>query len=527
MLLGLNKICMNNKFTKAENTPNAGKLMESLRNSGYKDEVAVADLVDNSIDADAREITITVDEGKNKRLTITILDNGRGMNEAMLAQALRLGSISEKNSGTDLGKFGMGLVTASISVTRRLEVYTKTTEGELLTGILDIDEIKQNNAFEVHRGLAEEVHTKIAKEFGLSEHGTLIILRDCDTLSTTNLNELVDKISNHFGEIFRYFIRGGVKMIINGKKIEIKDPMWEDGILVEEYKEEAQTTLVSDEKYTLTTKEGEVEDIRIRIFQIPQFDKATNRKLKINQTNQGFYLLRNYRQIAKGLELGRFTKHNSLNRVRIEVLFSDGLDNEMGVNFSKHNLNLTQKLNDLIDQNTFSTVETLKKRHERSVTKEKTDELGDGFKSTERSIKSNSKLLQVAPIQKSKTEFQSGKKLVQFLAEVNKEKSQSGKKIFSDNDLVKFGAYPFTASGPIIDVEKEGRTTIVIWNTDHPFYKTFVLDNGSNKDLFNAVNSFAYVLAEAKLQYSIDDSKSKMLDDMIITMSSNLRILLS
>jgi hypothetical protein len=75
-------------------------------------------------------------------------------------------------------------------------------------------------------------------------------------------------------------------------------------------------------------------------------------------------------------------------------------------------------------------------------------------------------------------------------------------------------------------VEKEGKTTIIIWNMDHPFYRKFLIDNSDNKDLFNAVNSLAYALGEAKLQYSTDELRSKLLDDMIITMSNNLRVLL-
>src|SRR5437899_1999982 len=99
------------------NDPNAGRLVESLRHLGYGNYEALADIVDNSIDADAQNLKITIQQ-KNTQHQISIADNGHGMSRHVLDQAMRLGSMTERDHNSDLGKFGMGLVTASLSIAR-------------------------------------------------------------------------------------------------------------------------------------------------------------------------------------------------------------------------------------------------------------------------------------------------------------------------------------------------------------------------------------------------------------------------
>ena len=115
-----------------ENTPNASKLMESLRYSGYDNNIAIADLVDNSLDANATNIGVNINFDSKKEVSIIIIDDGVGMDEETLGQALRLGSITHRNIESDLGRFGLGMVTASISIAKRIEVYTKQKDKPML-----------------------------------------------------------------------------------------------------------------------------------------------------------------------------------------------------------------------------------------------------------------------------------------------------------------------------------------------------------------------------------------------------------
>lgn len=105
-------------------------MVEALRGLGYNVQTALADIIDNSIAAGATEVRLKFDWA-NEASLISCLDNGRGMTESELDRAMRLGERNplEERTSADLGRFGMGLKTASFSQCRRLTVATTTAEG--------------------------------------------------------------------------------------------------------------------------------------------------------------------------------------------------------------------------------------------------------------------------------------------------------------------------------------------------------------------------------------------------------------
>ena len=130
-----------------KNHPNAGKLLSSLRNTGYDSSyTAIEDIIDNSIDAGATSVNVAINT-VDKDLRIIISDNGSGMLEDVLDQALKLGSATQKDEMSDLGKYGMGLCTASISMAKGLEVITKQVSGEYLYSSQDLDEVVEVDDF--------------------------------------------------------------------------------------------------------------------------------------------------------------------------------------------------------------------------------------------------------------------------------------------------------------------------------------------------------------------------------------------
>ena len=106
--------------------PKASAMIESLRGLGYTTATALADIIDNSIAASASNINITFIWLGTKSI-ISILDNGNGMTESELDKGMRLGEINplENREPTDLGRFGLGLKTASFSQCRRLTVASR------------------------------------------------------------------------------------------------------------------------------------------------------------------------------------------------------------------------------------------------------------------------------------------------------------------------------------------------------------------------------------------------------------------
>ena len=127
------------------NPPSAASLLSSLRDIGYNIETAIEDLIDNSITAESTLIKIRMiwNEGQP---WVAILDNGKGMSSSELIQAMKLGSMSplEERDKDDLGRFGLGLKTASFSQCKQLTVVT-FNKGQISSAEMDLDEIIKNN----------------------------------------------------------------------------------------------------------------------------------------------------------------------------------------------------------------------------------------------------------------------------------------------------------------------------------------------------------------------------------------------
>ena len=127
-------------------TPGAGALIESLRAVGYSLPTAIADIIDNSIAAKAKNIWLDFYwDGCDSR--ISILDDGVGMEEDVLSNAMRPGSQSptDTRDPSDLGRFGLGLKTASFSQSRILSVVSKTSKGEKSRRCWDLNFVSKHN----------------------------------------------------------------------------------------------------------------------------------------------------------------------------------------------------------------------------------------------------------------------------------------------------------------------------------------------------------------------------------------------
>ena len=126
--------------------PNAAAMIESLRALGYSTKTAVADLIDNSIYAGAPNVWVNLFwDGVDSY--VAICDDGGGMNAAVLRNAMRPGSRNplEKRDARDLGRFGLGLKSASFSQCRRLTVASKDGSGSTEVRRWDLDYVNSTS----------------------------------------------------------------------------------------------------------------------------------------------------------------------------------------------------------------------------------------------------------------------------------------------------------------------------------------------------------------------------------------------
>ncbi len=214
--------------------PSPSCILESLRGLGYTLPTALADLIDNSISASATEIDVHV-EWRGVDSWISISDNGVGMSDAQLEAAMRLGSRSPREARAvhDLGRFGLGLKTASLSQGRRLTVASKTSDGleTCLRWDLDILNSETAGSWTVYEGPADGSDARVAQPLGKS-CGTVVLIENLDRIVTADFSredmvQLVDEVDAHLAMVFHRLLssaEGGLKIRINGRSVRGWDP---------------------------------------------------------------------------------------------------------------------------------------------------------------------------------------------------------------------------------------------------------------------------------------------------------------
>lgn len=496
-----------------ENTPNAGRFIESLRNTGYNNISAIADLVDNSLDADANHIWLSVEPAPGD-FRIIIADDGNGMDLHTLDQAMRLGSDTDRNADSDLGKFGMGLITASISMARKLTVISRQN-GETFTAIQDLDEIAAEGVFiKTLRPSNDEELATFDLETEKASRGTVIILEKCDRLQNKNINEFCKRISTELGQIFRKFLSSR-EIFVRGTKISEVDPLWSKHEETEEYSNE-----------TFTVQNGDTtENVKVVINAIPEFDQQTNTRYGINQKNQGFYLMRNNREIASGEDLGIFTKHNDLNRLRMEIYFSANLDNEMGVNFTKRDIKPTKSILDKISRITYPQISSFRKRIKSQKAVKGTQDIDHDSAAKNISNKSNILINPKATYTpRVRTGEHPGSRTP--TGEGPEHGGQGAEKGPMSKLNCVFELRANGQSGNLFDMEQRGKQVIVYYNIEHPFYQDFIAANKDNKDIVNTIDYLIYSLASAQLINQNRENQG-IFDNFNSVFSSNLRTLIN
>lgn len=202
---------------------------DALRNTGYKDiECAVSEIIDNSVEAEAKNIFIILREGTSEsgRKVVTeigFLDNGFGMSDSVLGNCLGIGS-STRRDRKGMGRFGVGLPQASLYACPEVTVYSWQDGVKNAKKVfLDINKIKDGVQKEIEDPELEEIPQPYSNylqyrtettNYSFCQSGTLVIWKDCDRIRPKTRGFLTEHLEFSLGRKFRYFL--------HDKKIEIK-----------------------------------------------------------------------------------------------------------------------------------------------------------------------------------------------------------------------------------------------------------------------------------------------------------------
>ena len=320
-----------------EAPPKASILIESMRDIGYSLETALADVIDNSITAGATNVHIHVDT-TGAEIKIGVVDDGTGMSKKELVESMRLGSRhpQEKRVARDLGRFGLGLKTASFSQCRRLSVVARK-KGATSVAIWDLDHVAREDKWSL---LMPEDAGRIPFIDELGPEGALVVWENLDRAVEQDGSESarkhfirrVDDTRQHLELVFHRFLTGesGVKrvaILLNGLPLKPFDPF-----------HSSHPATMRGQAEVVPIGDGIVE---ITAFTLPHHRNVTAAEWEryAGQAgylkNQGFYLYREKRLIVYGTWFGlaRQMELTKLTRVRIDM--PNSLDSEWHVDVKK------------------------------------------------------------------------------------------------------------------------------------------------------------------------------------------------
>ncbi len=349
--------------------PSAAKLLESMRDIGYSFKSALADIVDNCVAAGAKQICIVnnVDAGGSPYIAIT--DDGVGMLPDDLTAAMQHGARSprERREEGDLGRFGLGMKTASLSQCRRLTVVSRR-DGMTSARSWDLDTVLARDEW-ILLSLSSSQIGELPEVDRLPARGTLVLWQGLDRLNELTpaedvvheaLNRLFAVARPHLALTFHRFLRpeapskvGRIAMTVNGSALDAPDPFARD------------MTPQSDshELERLDVPGGSVE---VQAFTLPHHQGLTPVQLESLALGssmseaQGLYIYRANRLICGGTWLGLAKKSELTKLLRVRIDVPTALDFEWGVDVRKSHVNLPasvrQRLRPLVERMTEKAV---------------------------------------------------------------------------------------------------------------------------------------------------------------------------
>lgn len=329
-------------------TPDPQRITESLRDTGYSLMTAVADIVDNSIAAAASEIAIELDLNLRGDLRFSVADNGSGMDSDGLVNALKYGS-ERRAELASLGKFGLGLKTASTAFARRLKVTSKQASAEtVVTAVWDLDSVAKNGWKVEELALPDSSDRRLLEKLSGGRSGTVVRWENADRVlpreyaspTGTAAQKAVDRIEvslrEHLGTVFQRFLdhnderSPNVTISLRDREVRAWDPFAYG------------SKMLVDRTLKVVTGPSQTAQMSLRVFVLPP--RATIRDelgsdveslSKVGNKTQGIYVYRENRLIHGPDWLGLWVQEPHGSLCRAELSFGHDLDEAFQIDIKK------------------------------------------------------------------------------------------------------------------------------------------------------------------------------------------------
>lgn len=398
------------KQTEVICPPDPERIVEGLRDTGYNFNTAMADIVDNSIAASATEVDIRVDMEPNGEITVFVADNGKGMDADGLVNAMTYGSKVRADLGS-LGKFGLGLKTASTAFCRSLSVISRgESEDKVRKAEWDLDYVARKHEWKLKMPDVDLDEMDLLDATAKGASGTLVVWRKVDRLlknynskgnAQNALKRRIDDLQFHLAMVYQRFLdtsdnrAENVRISVNGVNIEAWDPY---------AKNEELTEKLADQNVPVEVENGPETSISIKTYLLPNTNSFSTPKAAkeahISNDMQGFYVYRENRLIHYGDWLGLFTNEPHGSLLRVEFSFDHTLDTAFNVDIKKSRILPAEEILDFLRNFIQPSRREADKRYRQGISKNvsKQAEQRDAHAESNRNIDEKAKSVEAAKI---------------------------------------------------------------------------------------------------------------------------------
>ena len=329
---------------KEDFSPSPHEFLVSNKSLGYKLTEALADLVDNSISAEATKIFVEIKNDKDSCFSVVIADDGRGMTEDELRQSFRpsVNSTKMDRSKNDLGRFGMGMKTASLSLSNELHVFSKK-DGSVNGRLLDVNRIKEHGKWELEIIDLDDFGELDKVSETISASGTIIYLKNCRSNDYSVASDVAKQVKNYFSVIYHRFLKDELEIQVNNidvKSVPVipKSAQFKDGNPFKDSNWDYKIWLLPPESRIHET------DDEVNLQRFNSYFLESN---MLDQ--QGLYFYRSNRLVSINSDwYGIVPKKQKYRLARVEVDIPSTDDSIWGVNVMKNKVSIPKRHRDHI-----------------------------------------------------------------------------------------------------------------------------------------------------------------------------------
>ena len=519
------------------NAPDAGRVIHGLRDTGYTFNTAVSDIIDNSIAANASHVFVNLNVDPQHQLTVYIADDGSGMDMNGLVNAMKYGS-AERPNPSSLGKFGLGLKTASTSFCRKLSLVSTASDKETRKVQWDLDYVAETGDWNLKEMKPTDDELDILYNATQGATGTLVVWENIDRLNYVDksgkflnkaFTQTIKDLVFHLRATYQRFLDPEFKdvpnviMSVNGDILTPWDPFCSN---------EPNTQVLADQSYKLLLMDKKTEaPVRIKAVAIPNKKSFSSpeaeNEARILTRHQGFYIYRENRLIHYGDWVGLNSVEPHLNLLRIEFDIDHQFDDLLSLDIKKSKVTLNAQLSYYLSNTFLPAPKNLaQNKYRKGVNKTIAKRSDNAHTQSNRNLEEKApeveeSIITITDESKNEVQIKNEHGVFRHKIKIVEVERKDESRVKTANGLDNGALWE-----PAMIKDEDGKDKQgVLINTQHPYYQKVYFPLLEQNVLVSGLDSLLWALAAAE-NATVNEKTKRSYEDFRIKVSMQLKTLL-